>query len=221
MRHHQGFTLIELMVVVTIIGIMSGLIVMNMVTSDPQKDLIREARRLMAVIELAQDEALFGRQDIGIVVTENGYSFARYGLPDGATSEQSELTRTNPKLSDGNAPASSSTLINPVTRIEPEWQPITDEHELRPYELPDDYEIVLEVDAQMVDISGGKKETADKNQPSRLDSEDKIKPAIFISPSNEMTPFVLEIYLKDDSNIMVKLSGDETGRLWMGDDESI
>lgn len=223
LRHHRGFTLIELMVVVTIIGIMSGLIVMNIVTSDPQKDLNREAQRLLAVIEMAQDEALFGRQDIGIVITEYSYSFARYAIPEGGqgSTQQSELTSTDLGIGSASpgSPASPSSPNAPTTRVEPEWLPIEDDHELRPYELSEDYEIVLEVDDQMVDITGGKKDASGKNEPSKFDNDDRIRPAIFISPSNEMTPFVLEIYLKEDSNIMVKLSGDETGRLWIGDDE--
>ncbi|MGB1061793.1 MAG: pilus assembly FimT family protein, partial [Ketobacter sp.] len=35
-NHHQGFTLIEIMVVVTIIGIMTGVIAINVVNQDPQ-----------------------------------------------------------------------------------------------------------------------------------------------------------------------------------------
>ena len=222
---HQGFTLIELMLVVTIIGILSSLIVINVVTSDPQKDLNREAQRLMAVMEMAQDEALFGRQDIGIIVTETGYSFARYGIPEAGDDpdEQTKLSSTNPNLGSGdsNNPLQSAALLNPATRIEPEWQAITDENEFRPYELSEDYEIVLEVDDEMVDITGGKKESTTNNEPSKFAEDDKLRPSIFISPSNEMTPFVLEIYLKDDNNIMVKLSGDETGYMWIGDEEEI
>lgn len=226
-RQSYGFTLIELMVVVTIIGIMAGLIVMNVVTSDPQKDLNQEAKRLQAVIEMAQDEALFGRQDIGIIVTEQGYSFARYGIPtqEDPQSTNSALSSTNPNLAIGGGtnqnqqPANlAASLTN--TRIEPEWLAITEENEFRPYELSEDYEIVLEVDEEMIDITGGKKAQTNSNkQASKFDNDDKIRPAIFISPSNEMTPFVLEIYLKDDNDIMVKLSGDETGRVWIGDDE--
>lgn len=223
-RHHQGFTLIELMVVVTIIGIMAGLIVMNVVTSDPQKDLYREAQRLAAVIEMAQEEALFGRQDIGIVVTDTGYSFARYGIPTVGDLQQDEtrMSSTNPALALDNNQSDlvqSTSIANLSTsRIEPEWLAITDENEFRPYEMSEDYAIVLEVDEEMIDITGGKKEK-EGNQTSRIDNEEAIRPAIFISPSSEMTPFVLEIYLKEDSSIMVRLSGDETGRVWIGDEE--
>lgn len=209
-RNHRGFTLIEILVVITIIGILSGLIVINVVTSDPQKDLNREGERLMAVLEMAQEEALFGRQDIGVVVTEQGYSFARYGLPDVAEPEPDPAAANSQQALPNQLLAAAA-----PKQIVPVWMAIADDNALRPYELSEDYEIVLEVDEQLIDPTGGKK--VDQNAP--VTEEEDLLPAIYISPSGEMTPFVLEIYLKDDSNIMVKVSGDDTGRLWMGDDE--
>lgn len=211
-RSHRGFTLIEILVVITIIGILSGLIVINVVTSDPQKDLNREGERLMAVLEMAQEEALFGRQDIGVVVTEQGYSFSRYALPDVVEPEPDPTATANQQ-----GIANQLLAAAAPKQIDPVWIAIADDNALRPHELSEDYEIVLEVDEQLIDPTGGKKVDPDNTV---TDEEDAVLPAIYISPSGEMTPFVLEIYLKDDSDIMVKVSGDDTGRLWMGDDES-
>ncbi|MEZ5507692.1 MAG: prepilin-type N-terminal cleavage/methylation domain-containing protein [Gammaproteobacteria bacterium] len=129
-RNHRGFTLIEILVVITIIGILSGLIVINVVTSDPQKDLNREGERLMAVLEMAQEEALFGRQDIGVVVTEQGYSFARYGLPDVVEPEPDPAaTNSQQALPNQLLAAAAPKQIDPV------WMAIADDNALRPYEL--------------------------------------------------------------------------------------
>ena len=228
-HRHQGFTLIEIMVVVTIIGILSGLIVMNIVTHDPQKDLNREAQRLVAVLDMAKDEALFGREDIGVVVTESGYNFAHYGIPESdEESDNSELTSTDPALSNPSTSTStvaSTSLVAPTTKPEPKWIAMNNEGEFRAYELPEDYEIELEVDDQKIDPTGGKKEDDRQTKLTKTDleveKEEEIQPSIYISPSSEMTPFVMEIYMKDNSDIRVKISGDETGRIWIGDDEDL
>lgn len=210
---HQGFTLIEIMVVVTIIGILSAMIVVNAVTSDPQKDLEREARRLKAVIELAEEEALFGQVDIGIIVKENSYAFARYELPpDNAAATQ--------------PPATTPTGANAQSNVSPQWTMIEDETEFRQYELSEDYEIILEVEDDEIDPSGLSKSnnsTGPLTRPSSkiTEDEDAIEPAIYISPGGEITPFVMEIYIKENSDLMVKISGDEFGRIWIGDEEEI
>lgn len=208
---HQGFTLIEIMVVLTIIGILSAMIVVNAVTSDPQKDLDREARRLKAVIELAEEEALFGQVDIGIIVKESSYAFARYELPpnNAATSQPASPTATNTP-----------------PNVSPQWTLIEDETEFRQYELSEDYEIILEVEDDEIDPEGlgnSNNSTGPLTRPSSkiTEDEDAIVPAIYISPGGEITPFVMEIYIKEDNNLMVKISGDEFGRIWIGDEEEI
>ncbi|MCK5770818.1 type II secretion system minor pseudopilin GspH [Algiphilus sp.] len=76
----SGFTLLELMVVLLIIGVMTSFAVLsigNRTLSDRQDN---EAARLQELFRLAQDEALFKRVEIGFFTDEQRYGFL---TPDG------------------------------------------------------------------------------------------------------------------------------------------
>lgn len=226
-RHQRGFTLIEVMVVITIIGIMTGLIAINVVTQDPQKELNKEALRFLALIEMAQEEALFSQQEIGVIVTEQGYKFARWSVPD---TPDSSLTQPDPNLSGANvsANAQAATALAGVSnsaqsKPDPSWNLITNEQAFRAYELPEEYELLLEVDQEQIDITGGIDEQAREKakDASKIleEEEEALKPSIFIMSSGELSPFVLEMFLREDSEITAKVSGSEVGKIWIGDED--
>ncbi|MBU3071519.1 type II secretion system minor pseudopilin GspH [Aestuariicella sp. G3-2] len=73
----QGFTLIEIMLVMVIIGIMAGLASLAIGSNGPRQ-LQQEATRLQQRLLLAQDEAAFSQQNFGVIFTETGYRFLRY-----------------------------------------------------------------------------------------------------------------------------------------------
>lgn len=228
-RHH-GFTLIEIMVVVTIIGIMTGIIAINVITQDPQKELNQEAMRFLALIELAQEEALFSQQEIGVVITEEGYQFARWAMPDVTGSElavpesrvgsESEEDEANARLS---SMLGSNVLGADVSRPQPSWVPITNDSTFREHKLDDDFELVLEVEHEQIDLTGGvdQEEREKAKQATKIleEEDEELKPSIFIMSSGELSPFVLEMMMREDRDIAAKVSGDETGRIWIGDDD--
>jgi len=69
----QGFTLIELMVVIVIIGIMAALSTMSVGGNDMRR-LQSEAKRLQSLITLVQDEAIFRQQNFGLYLHEGKYT---------------------------------------------------------------------------------------------------------------------------------------------------
>ncbi len=73
---NQGFSLIEIMIVVLIIGISTSMVMLYIDNSDDR--LKSEAQRLLALAELAQDEAIINGQSLGLRVENNQYSFAKY-----------------------------------------------------------------------------------------------------------------------------------------------
>jgi len=74
MRSSRGFTLMEIMVVLVLIGILTSLAVLS-AGGGPVERLAEEARRLAALIELHQQEAILSGHWRGLLCASDGYSF--------------------------------------------------------------------------------------------------------------------------------------------------
>ena len=71
----QGFTLIEILVVIVLIGIITSMAVINIGGQDDTEE--REARRLAAVLETASREAVIEARELGLILRDDGYRFTR------------------------------------------------------------------------------------------------------------------------------------------------
>ncbi|HRF44270.1 MAG TPA: type II secretion system minor pseudopilin GspH [Candidatus Competibacteraceae bacterium] len=69
----RGFTLLEIMVVMVLIGILTSLAVLS-IGGGPRNRLAEEGRRLAAIVELQQQEAILNGQLRGIQFDRNGYT---------------------------------------------------------------------------------------------------------------------------------------------------
>lgn len=76
LRSSNGFSLIELMIVVLIIGIATSFAVFAIDNSDDR--LKTEAKRLLHMMQIAKDDAIINSRVLGIVIEENQYSFVLY-----------------------------------------------------------------------------------------------------------------------------------------------
>ena len=72
----SGFTLVEIMVVLVVLGLFAGMAILTMGQND-NLVLEREAKRLFEVIKLAQDEAIMHGTEIGLTVQSDKYYFSR------------------------------------------------------------------------------------------------------------------------------------------------
>ncbi|MBW8191260.1 type II secretion system minor pseudopilin GspH [Neiella marina] len=77
-KRNQGFTLLEVLVVVMIIAFVSGGMVMALSGSGPEPLLQREAARFRVVMQLAADRAMLTSEELGLRVTDTGYDFVRW-----------------------------------------------------------------------------------------------------------------------------------------------
>jgi len=73
-RATAGFTLVELMVVLVIIGITLGLVSLNAIPS-PQQHLQNEAQRLALLLQLARDEAIVRNRLVAFEADGERYRF--------------------------------------------------------------------------------------------------------------------------------------------------
>ena len=75
MRRPAGFTLIEMMVVIIIIGILMSTIVLSIRTDEIGEHMEIEMRRIQALISLAREEAVLQGQEYALTVKDNSYLF--------------------------------------------------------------------------------------------------------------------------------------------------
>ncbi|MES1993838.1 MAG: type II secretion system minor pseudopilin GspH [Pseudomonadota bacterium] len=73
-----GFTLVELMVVLVIMGIVSAAVLLSTRGGDPGRALQREADRLALCLDRALDQALAGPRHLGLRLGPQGYGFLAY-----------------------------------------------------------------------------------------------------------------------------------------------
>ncbi len=72
-----GFTLLEILIVVTIIGILAGMATLAVGGND-RRELQHEAQRLQQLFSMAADEAAFNHQNLGFELDDQQYRFLRF-----------------------------------------------------------------------------------------------------------------------------------------------
>ena len=74
-RQQQGFTLLEVLLVLILMGLAVSIVLPNLKSSDSDSAIKTEAKRFAALTQIAHETALITGKDLGIKVNDQSYEF--------------------------------------------------------------------------------------------------------------------------------------------------
>ena len=77
-KRSRGFTLIELMVVMVLLGLISSIALTTVGGGNQKRELLNEVNRLHAVLRMGAEEAVFNNIEIGVLIDDEHYEFLTY-----------------------------------------------------------------------------------------------------------------------------------------------
>lgn len=77
-RLSRAFSLIEILVVITIVGIVMSIAVLSLGVLGDDRELRTQGRRIVALVQVAQDEAVMQGREFGIEFMTGGYRFLEF-----------------------------------------------------------------------------------------------------------------------------------------------
>jgi general secretion pathway protein H len=185
-----GFTLIEIMVVLVIIGVLATAVSLSIGSRSTDDRMDAEARRLMQLIRFAADEAQAKGLELGLRHTEQGFDFV--GLE-----------------SAGGWSLFNEGALRPRTLPQPFYLELHVEGQLIP---PAPSEVAARSkDKDQESEDDGKKKYKKKDEEEE-DDADALKPQVLMFSSGEMSAFTLDLKLPKHPAFL-RIEGDALGQL--------
>lgn len=203
----RGFTLIEIMIMVFIIGIISAGVLLSVNLTGRDQDLEKESDRLLNLVNYAREQAELQTREIGVVFHDDGYQFLAYDTRRGRWREiyEDDVLRLR-KLPDGLdfklIVDARPVVLTPVGEIKP-----TDSKDKRP--KPKNLKDVTSLKDV---VSSGKQLGDDLNKSASFEEDKRLAPQVTIFSNGDLTSF--EATLERDRGLRsVTLAIDDKGKV--------
>jgi len=204
----RGFTLIEMMIVVFIIGIITAGVLLSVNLTGRDRDLEKESDRLLTLVNYVREQAEMQTREYGIIVHDDGYQFVAYDARRGLWREVYEDDALHVRMLPGGLDFKLMVDARPVVlqstgEIK---KPDLKELEKKKRTLDD---IKNVTDAASLKEAAGTRKIGDDDS-SKLTEAKKIKPQITIYANGDLSSF--EITLEREGGLRsVTLAQDEKG----------
>ncbi|MEA3183454.1 MAG: ral secretion pathway protein [Gammaproteobacteria bacterium] len=185
----RGFTLIEIMIVVVIIGVISAAVLLSVNITGRDNDLEKESDRLLTLVNYAREQAEMQTREYGILVHDDGYQFVAYDTRRGLWREiyEDEALHMR-KLPDGldfKLVVDARPVVLVATgEVKP---PDPKDKKQKPKTLAD---VKSLDDAASLKDAGGKKMGDDSG---KLEEAKKITPQIMIYSNGDLSSFEITV----------------------------
>ncbi|GLS83470.1 type II secretion system minor pseudopilin GspH [Paraferrimonas haliotis] len=199
-RRQSGFTLLEVMLVVLLIGMSAAAVVLSMSTNSVEDELKKQAQKFMAVTEIALQEATLSGRFAGILVEDNSYSFLVYDDEVRRATETDEQKKQR-RLNQSNLP---------------KWLALSGRRGFERQTMAQGIDLELTIDGLPLDQEeDGGESWFDDDFIEATNANKHPEPQLLLFPSGEMTAFELIFASKNDKgeDVIVEVIGDPLGRM--------
>lgn len=186
-----GFTLLELMVAVVIIGLLVATIALNVGAISGKSALEKQAQSLLNALNIASEEAILFNRIYGIKFIKGGYYFSRlkYSEDKKNTASSSLETSESPDTATAQTAQQSQNYLGRAEQTaQPElkWHKLNRHRQLQQIAIDEKTTIKVIVDGMEIEL---------EDDSFKIDDEQEKKPTLIIMPSGEIEPS-FEVYFK-------------------------